>query len=267
MSDLLDGTAVSYAPSEVESRRFGVSVGRLVAPFDAEPTAALGDVRDALESAEEDVVVLRYPSAHVRWFADLLPIERDLIHADSMVHCEQRLADLPALPAGWPRDDLTLLSGDEVRDRVDLAALERLVPVVFEGYTNHYMANPLFDPQDVVAGYQEWIRTSLRQDHVVCVLDPAGDPQGFVTVGVGGTRGDLMLGGVAPAARRRHAYTALLITGGRVARDAGCELAGGPTQVQNVATQRVLAAAGYRPTYGISTVHAVRKGLLSRPRG
>ncbi len=263
MTDLFADSHVEYVHSEVESLRFDISVGRITVPFASDPVTSLHEVRELLSSSEDDVVVLRYPSERVTWSAALRSAGRDLIHADAMVHCEQGLVDsLPSLPMGWPREDLHLVSGQDV----DSASLDALVPVIFDGYTNHYSSNPLFNPRDVVAGYQEWVLTSLRREHVVCIVDHAGDPLGFVTFSAEDGRGDLHLGGITPRLRRQGAYTALLAQAGRLAAAAGCSSAGGPTQVQNVATQRVLAAAGYQPRAATNTMHAVRPGLLSSRR-
>ncbi len=263
MSDLFDDTEVDYAHSEVESRRFGRSVARLTVPFAADLDASLPRVMELLASSVDDVVIMRYPSSQATWFATLLGTGRDLLYADAMVYFERALAEsVPEFPDGWDAPDLRLAEGHEV----DAEALVGVIPQIFDQFVNHYRANPMFDPDAAVAGYQEWVQNSLRRDRVVCVIDERSGPQGFLALNVDAPRAELLIGGVAPPVRRRQAFTAILLRAARVAREAGCTSVVGPTHVQNVATQRVFGAAGYLPVASVTTVHAVRPGLLSPRR-
>ena len=72
MSDLFTDSEVGYEHSLIESRRFGVSVGRLTVPFATGPDLALAEVREILAATPDDVVIVRYPSVRTAWFAELL---------------------------------------------------------------------------------------------------------------------------------------------------------------------------------------------------
>lgn len=261
MSSLF-GDDAEYRHSISESGRFGLSVGRIDVPFSASADTSLTRVRELIAgaAAAEDVIVLRYPSAWVRWPAELHSCGRDLIHADALIHFELGL-EAP-LPGRTAPSGLRVLEADDL----DVGKLEELVPEIFRDHTNHYLANPLFDPSAVIAGYQEWVRLSLARDRAVVLLD-AGEPAGFLTFSAEGPRAELSLGGVLPKARRRGAFTALMVEAGRSAATAGCRSVGGPTHVQNVGTQRAFTAAGYRPAHAFNTMHAVRAGLLGARLG
>ena len=161
-----------------------------------------------------------------------------------------------------PPPDLRLVDGRAV----DSVALLELVPQIFGESISHYRANPLFDKDAALSGYQEWVSASLSGDRVVCIADALLRPLGFLTLTTAGQRAELLLGGVAAVARRRGGFTAAFTKAAQIARAAGCDSVVGPTHVANVGTQRAFFAAGFRPVAATTTVHAVRPGLLSRDR-
>jgi len=259
VTNLFTGTDVTYRHSEPESRRFGLAVARMDVQFASDPVASLETVREQLDASRDDVIVLRYPSERVGWFASLRDGGWDVLHAGSLVHFERSLTEpLPPLPPGWPRPDLRLVGGDEV----DQAALELLVLEVFARHESHYLANPLFDRPAVLAGYQEWVVRSLHTERVACVVASDGRPQGFLAFTCAPERSDQLIGGVAQAAQRQHVFHALFVEVARLAAEAGSLSVGGPTAVHNVATQRVYASAGYHARWASETVHLIRPGLL-----
>ena len=263
MNDFFSSTAVHYRHSPAETRRFGLSVGRLVAPAASDPATSLSLTLELLTSAAEDMVVLRYPSDRVTWFAQLRTTGRDLIHADSMIYFDRDLTrGVPELPPGWPPTGFRLVGKHEV----DVDALLSLVPAIFDRLGNHYVANPILDHGAALEGYQEWVRHSLTHDEVVCVVDADHYPLGFLTLTTGSPRAELLLGGIVPRARRQGAFGAVFAMAARVAGESGSAVVGGPTHLHNVATQRAFWGAGYRPAAGVTTVHALRPGLITPGR-
>lgn len=251
---------VTYRHSDVESRRFGRPVGRIEVAHSAQPDAALSEVLDLLAISDDDVVILRYPTEHVTWSAALRRAGRDLVHADVLTTWRLNLARaVPEPPAGWPPEGTAVLPAAEV----PRAHLERLVVEVFDQFSNHYAANPLFDASDVVAGYVEWVVRSVEMEHAFCVVAPEG-PVGFVTFATQGRRAVIHLGGFVARARLTRGPVGLFAHVAQVATAAGCRSAVLPTQAHNQPMQRLLVGSGYVPTSSTSTVHAVRRGLLDR---
>lgn len=264
MGDLFADTEVHYEHSPLESRRFGMSVGRLNVPFESDPDDSFPRVRDLLAASRDEVVVLRYPSERVAWFAELLQVGRDLLYADSMLYFERDLSGPPPEFSGWsPEPGVSLVDGHDV----DLSALVDLLPSIFTTSYSHYMANPLFDRRATMAGYQEWLHASIQRDQVVCLVGRSHEPLGFATVTTEQSRAVLPFGGLAKAARKKGAFSALITRAVQIAHGAGCASAVGPTHIQNIATQRALVVAGFRPLAAVNTVHVVRTGLLSSLRG
>ena len=154
--------------SRLESRRFGVSVGRLTVPFGSDADGSLPTVRELLATSRDDVVILRYPSERVTWFASAPrrgtgPRPRGLAcSTSSAISAGSR----PTCPHGPSIRNLSLVDGRDV----DSSALVDLVPRVFATSHSHYTANPLFDPRATRAGLRR-VGAHLVPSGPVCRLD------------------------------------------------------------------------------------------------
>lgn len=251
----ITGREVALRASPLESRRFGMSFGRAEVPLGvADQDAALDAVLTFLGD-DTDVMVVRHPSARVDWFARLRESGRDLIAADTLVYW--RLA----VGAGRsPEPEIAITSRVVETPEPDL--VEGLVTDMFAGYGNHYLANPLLDPGAALAGYVEWGHRSAIEDTAVIVSRTGDGPIGLATMETADGVSEIQLAGIRQSAQRQGVYPHLLAACEEVARAAGAASLVISTQAHNTNVQRAWARHGFEPVGSVSTVHAVRRGLL-----
>ncbi len=250
--DLMEAGAVQAWESPLESARFGCSVERIVVPADS--AAPLSAVREAVLGSAADVVVLRYPAEHVSWFAELTALGRTAIFADSLAYWRLR-AGRGHEPRHWASLHVTELSRPDV--------VKALVSDIFAAYGNHYLANPLFDAAEAMAGYQEWAARSAAEGACLGLRDPAvGDLLGLVTLEETAGRTEILLAGVVSGAQGRGLYSLLLraVEDRTLARGAAEVVIS--TQGHNARVQRAWARYGFEPARTVLTVHLVRSRLL-----
>jgi GNAT superfamily N-acetyltransferase len=242
--------------SALESARFGLRVGRLSVGGRTDETdpAAIGAL---IERSGLDLVILRYPAEHLGIAADLAL--RDLVawQADTLLYfVKSQLVDGDAT-----RPDYRLR-----RLEPDDPALERAVHEVFEGYGNHYAANPFLLPPAVLAGYAQWARVSAASPHGVAFLleDSRGDALAVCTLDLEKELAEIALAGVLPQARGRGVYRALL---GQVE---GWLVAHGPpsvvisTQAGNRTPIRAWIDCGYQFAFALNTAHVMSRQAVAR---
>ena len=255
----LAGSGVTTGDSPAESRRFGMSVGRVLVGDLTPPDAAAQALTDALDRAVEDLLVVRWPSAMVGLAGSVAASGRIILPADVLTYWEvptDVLAD--GVPAG--ADAFSVESGAEHLD-AGRAWVEAVVRSSFAEYGNHYSANPALDPELALAGYLEWAVSSF-QTHpadAMFLLD-GSQPIGVATLSEDRTRGDLevLLAGLVPGAQGRGTYAHLLRGVGLEARVRGLGRVIISTQAHNVRVQRAWARSGLRPFAAVTTAHAIR---------
>ncbi|MDP9841392.1 ribosomal protein S18 acetylase RimI-like enzyme [Streptosporangium lutulentum] len=252
--DVTGARAVRAVESPLESARFGRTVERLTVPADS--GASFSEVREAILDSAADVVVLRYPAEHVGWFARLTCLGRTAVFADSLVywrlhagkgHAPEPSADLRVTGLAAP------------------TTVRKLVSSVFGAYGNHYLANPLLDPDAALAGYREWALRSAAEDGCLaleCRGVAGEEPQmaGLATLEEG-TRTEILLAGVISELQGRGLYAHLLkaVEDRTLARGAAEVVIS--TQGHNTRVQRAWARYGFEPVLTLLTVHLVRSPL------
>lgn len=260
----LGGDAVRLMPSEVESDRFGLSVARVVVGADAvaDPELA-GAVRarltEVVRAADEDLLIIRWPAAEVLLGAAVAASGREIIPADVLTYWEVPARQLVAPGEAGELSARPLAAADSAAR----AALRQVVADSFAGYGNHYTANPLLDPELALAGYLDWAERSLIANPADVVLLTAGEqPVGIATLQHDGDDLEILLAGIIGAAQGRGLYGHLLAGVGAEAVRRGCSRVIISTQVHNVRVQRAWVRAGFKPYAAVTTVHAMRPGLL-----
>lgn len=253
--DSIVASEITCSSALDETRRFGVSVSRLIVPQRAAPTS-LSEVLELLDTDTSDVVLLRYPADRVDWFAQLLGRGRDVLLADTLVYW--RLA----LPSSR-----SLLSVDGVRveqvSSIPEDALNGLIKQIFMGYRNHYSANPLFDRRKALEGYQQWARRSVAQSDPV-VLSVDGQPVGLATTKQEENGIEILLAGVAAEHQSRGLYAHLLAGVEDLAERRNAAQLVISTQGHNLNVQRAWARYGFEPVAAMVTLHLIREGMLRR---
>ena len=254
--DVIEARAVRAVESPLESARFGCSVERLTVPV--ESGTPFSAVREALLGSVADVVVLRYPAEHVGWFAKLTAFGRTVLFADSLVYWRLRAGEGRG-PAPSPELRTSEPAGP--------AAVRALVSDIFGVYGNHYLANPLFDAAEALAGYQEWALRSSAEGECLTLEDRGAQVVGPRTLGLAtleqdGPRTEILLAGVISGSQGRGLYAHLLraVEDRALARGAAEVVIS--TQGHNTRVQRAWARYGFEPVQTFLTVHLVRSRLL-----
>ncbi len=250
-----DELRVVSSPSE--SDRFGFGVGRLSVPACVD---SFDEVARALDRAPDlDLVVVRYAADHVGWFAHLEAIAgHAALHADTLQYWTKPVT--PTSPAR-PADVARARRGTSE----DAALLAALVADVFASYRNHYAANPLIAADDALAGYVEWAGGFLdpaQSSRHVLFAEQDGSAVGIAAVATEDDVLEIVLAGVASAARRSGVYAALLRDIEDLASDLGMRTVTISTQAHNTAVMRAWARHGFLPDHTIETVHLVHRAAL-----
>jgi RimJ/RimL family protein N-acetyltransferase len=242
-------------PAPLESARFGLRTFRAtLTDFDAEAL-----FRELVEH-NADLAILRLPP---RNSAMLLELERHglrPLHADTLVTYECRLQESEPNPVRNP----SIIGPARPEDE---KAIVELVSTIFRDYPNHYRANPLLDPADVVAGYCEWALAHLHAENLIAWLARVNgrvaaiacssfDRDRHVCHGV--------LHGVHPDFSGSGIYTDLIRYTQHYFRHRGYKLLKISTQVCNLPVQRVWGKEGFVLTEVLDTFHI--NALLDQQR-
>ncbi|WP_433515865.1 GNAT family N-acetyltransferase [Nonomuraea sp. CA-143628] len=248
-NDVIEAEAVLTRESPLESARFGRSIERL-----AVSGSSFAAVREAVVRSTADVIILRYPADHVSWYAQLTALGRTAVFADSLVYWRLR-AGAGRAPEASPDLRAAELTGT--------AVIEDLVSDIFLSYGNHYLANPLFNAADALAGYQEWALRSAAEGGCLALLDrPDSRVLALATLDEAESRTEILLAGVISKAQGRGLYAHLLkAVEDRTLARGGDEVVIS-TQGHNTRVQRAWARYGFEPVRTVLTVHLVRSGLL-----
>ena len=254
----LQGNCVVVSPSPVESDRFGHTMARVVVGQQAVWDDGLGRRLAAVAERDEEILVARWPVAMAECGA-ALAARRDVIPADTLIYWEVPSTDLAASAANMP-------AGMDVQgaEHVPVAVLADVVGRAFAGYVNHYAANPLLDPELALEGYVDWVRRTVEKSPgsaAVLLFD-----QEVVGMATWDEQPDsvleILLAGLVPEAQGRRWYGFMLAEIGRTAVERDLRRVIISTQASTIAVQRAWARAGFVPMAAVTTVHAVRRGLL-----
>ena len=255
--ELASAGEVQLRPSPFEQERFGVSVDRMVVPGKAQ--APLRAVRDVIASSAADVIVLRYPAGRIDLFAGLMGPGRDVVLADTLVYWRLR-AGQGRRPPSDPSVETAL--APDLPDEV----VSDLVADVFADYSNHYLANPLFDPRLALDGYVDWATRSVARGAPV-VTSRDGRPIAFATLDRETDHVEVELAGVRTSEQGGGVYGHLFAGVEDVAVAEQVPEVLISTQAHNTSVQRAWARFGLEPVATYLTLHLVRSGLLTSPAG
>lgn len=239
-------------PSVPDSRRFSLEVVRgHVGGDDPRPLVA------AILEARADVAILRTVAGAPQPVQQLARWCLPAIHADTLVYYRCDLTTHDPAPPRNPELGFSLATPP------DLAELRGLIAGTFRDYTSHYHANPLFDRQQILDGYQEWAEghgteagTTLwlaRRDGKLVAFAACRDHPDGVAEGV--------LYGVAPSAAGGGVYGDLIRHTQAVAKARGATTMKVSTQIHNHAVQKVWVREGFHLDQSLDTWHV--NALLS----
>jgi len=171
---------------------------------------------------------------------------------DTLIHYTRDLTRQPLPPDTWHGEVRSVRPGEEHEVR-------RIAAKCFEGYLGHYHADERLDRTKCDEVYSSWayrscISREVADDVLVAFLD--GRMAGFLTLKMGtADEGQGPLFAVDPRARGSGASTTLMIRGMKWCRSKGAARMVIPTQITNIASQRVWSRLGFEPAYAEYTFH------------
>jgi GNAT superfamily N-acetyltransferase len=223
--------------SELDTARFGVRVAK-------SSPASEEEWRAALDFCREHAVELLIARIDARHMALAQRMEQDgAFLADVLVGYR-------ASPVAAPEaSDKGIRSGIRSGERSDAEAVKALARRCFQSYVDHYHADPRLPREACDEVYADWAHSACIDRKVadeVLVAEEGGRLVGFSALRlVGPDSADGMLFGVAPEARGRGVFTALLAAFLRWAAARKARSATYSTQLQNPATHKALARFGF----------------------
>jgi ribosomal protein S18 acetylase RimI-like enzyme len=138
-------------------------------------------------------------------------------------------------------------------------AVRAVADQLFRGYAGHYHADERLDRTKCDEAYTSWalrscVSRDVADDVLVGVVD--GSIAGFATLRINSPEeGEVMLGGIGPAAQGRGIYRSLMIAGMGWCRSRGATRMVISTQITNWAVQKVWTRLGLEPCHAYYTFH------------
>ena len=238
------------ALSKEESLRFGLSVGRGA-------VEGPDDLPDANDFDDFDITFVRTPADNWGLASRLaqLPAHVGFV-ADHLCFWEWRSNRAP--------EALDVPGGCNVDEEPSMDAVEAVIRSSFDGYVNHYAANPLLAHVQIVDAYAEWASVLVARGDASCVVLHAerDEPVAVAVVDWSGEWPDIRLAGVHRSYQRRGLYPILVQRVMMLARERGAERLAISTQSHNTAVMRAWARLGFEPRHTVATFHVVRRSIL-----
>lgn len=260
LAEYLNADVVSR-PSASETARFGFETARITVGSEAlaDPAAAVDAVERALSASSAAVTILRFPSDALSLMRDVARGDAALYPAGTLVYWQgPPLSDQPDTRDGR---GFEVLPHDRGRFASEILAVLR---DSFDGYINHYSANPLIEPGVVVEGYAEWAAATMSSadNRVFAVATPDGAAVAVAVIAVTGDDWEIELASVAGHAQRQGHYVTLMQCVLSAAKTAGAARVIISTQAHNIGVQRAWAKLGFAPIAAIDTVHVIARSAL-----
>jgi ribosomal protein S18 acetylase RimI-like enzyme len=230
--------AAPIALSPLDSERFGVVVARV----DGVSAAAVPALLVFCEQHRVELLIARCDGADVA--------AAKALTATGLVALESQITYRAPLSSAWDPDIREGVAGD--RD-----AVAELARAGFGDLAGHYHADPRLDPDSCAEGYVDWTLRGLAGEaaDVFYLADLGGRPAAYGMFRQEGAEAVFLLATVDASARGRGLYVALLHHGMAWAEERGAETMIGIVTHSNIAPQRNLIAAGFRPVASTTTFH------------
>ena len=246
--------AAQLSVSPLDSARFDMRIVRGRAD-ELDPKALAAEII----AMKCDVAIVRVPSQRASRISALSRWALPVLHADTLVHYQCDLTRLEPKP---------LRNGDLVfalATEADLPRLREMISVTFRDYASHYQANPLFDPDKILAGYQQWAENHLTDpDCDLWTVRRGNRLAAFAACRNNLARGESegVLYGVNPQDAGCGLYGDLIRHTQAEAKSRGLRVMQVSTQVGNFAVQKVWTREGFYLFEALDTFHV--NALLSK---
>ena len=245
---------IQSVDSDVESKRFKMSVARLNVPLDH--LVSDHEITEACLKTNAKLLIVRYPTTRARLGQQLvIRTDRVVFQADALVYFYKylNLDNQEKFMVGpW------VFRFGEASDRSRIEALSK---IIFEDYPNHYRANSWLRMEDIRDGYVEWAQVGLSDPKKLTIIieDNNSKQIGFALISFDGDTAEIELNGIHPDAQGRGAYGSLLSWLSSYLATRGVKKLSISTQIQNERVIRAWIRAGFNLEFSFNTVHLMQR--------
>ena len=233
--------------SEVESKRFEMNVfrgkGSEINP---------NEIRKMIINNNIDLLILRLPSLNKFKYHTISKIGFDYLHADSLVYYTSNLTDIQPSKIKNSLEFIIVNKSDE-------SVFDKIIPIIFDNYQNHYFSNPLLNQEKIIEGYIEWAKSYINKDNkrIAWFVKSKGAVAGFATCSFDpeSLTCEGVLYGVMPEFSGHGIYSDLIRFTQNYFKDFGYKKMLVSTQLQNYAVQKVWLREGFYLTDSYETYH------------
>ncbi len=201
-----------------------------------------------------DILILRVESHKKEKQSNIASLGFPYIHCDNLVYYKSDLIN------GIPKPLKNNLIFKEV-DHSNAFELEGMIPLIFNDYQNHYMANPYLDKSGIIEGYIEWAKAYISSDNSGkiswLVSNKNNDLVGFATCNFNEVTKvcEGILYGILPNMSGGGIYSDLIRFTQMYFKEKGFEQMLVSTQIQNYAVQKVWSREGFYLYNSYDTYH------------
>lgn len=244
--------------SEVESKRFDLRIFREKIE---DSYVEYENIKSELVKNDVEVLILRLPTLTAPEHYKLLCDNYRVIHADSLLYYKN---DLQKSNDSDFRNNFSF----ECVGEANKDCLNKIIPVIFSNYQNHYFSNPLLDRSKIISGYIEWAMSysNVENGKIAWIVKDREKDVAFATCYYDENKKmcDGILYGVMPEYAGRGVYSDLITFTKSFFKRKGYEQMYVSTQLQNVAVQKVWCREGFRLDHSYETYHIVKKELFEK---
>lgn len=140
--------------SQIESNRFGINVFR-----SKTNELNIEKLEQELNDNNVDLLILRIPTTTKQQHHKLLNLKYKVLHADSLVYYKHKLIkdSNMVLENNKPFNGLIF----KPINNENAVVLNKIIPIIFNNYQNHYYSNPYLDRKKINEGYIEWAKSYI----------------------------------------------------------------------------------------------------------
>lgn len=256
--DYTSNCEVSVEPSESETSRFGLSVGRLLVPLGC--SLSDQELAQLCASSPAQLIIVRASASRLHLASALRAVEgRQVIHADMLEYFSWDLLKLGVVNMNLGRFEISQTS--------DYLKIAKLVREAFAHYRNHYSANSRLSRSSTVDGYLEWAKKLMESHH--CRTFVANDPSigsaiGFVLTHLFSKEqtAEVLLNAVASEFRRMGVFSDCMLGAAKTMQEFdNIKRIVISTQSTNTAALTSWRSLGLEPWFSINTFHVMREDM------
>lgn len=234
--------------SKLDSERFNMEIHRAVVT-----SVEVKEISKYLIENEVDILIIRLDAANKNEHSKLASLGMPYLHCDTLVYYECKLEN----------HKVEGLRNHLVFEKVEASnshKLEKMVPIIFNDYTNHYTSNPKLDKAKILEGYKEWALNHCTPDDdriSWIVLNENGTEVGFATCSYNSQERicEGVLYGILPDKSGGGVYGDMIRFTQNYFKERNYVRMVVSTQVQNYAVQKVWAREGFYMFKAWDTYH------------